>query len=76
MNSKEMFEELGYVEDNICESLHRYVAFNQHPEGAVEILIDLKYYTVVKAIELYDTPLEITFDEIKAINKLIEEKEG
>lgn len=78
-SAKEMFEELGYELDEQEDYLVYWkVAKKQrvnfyHNQNEIQIEFNLSYKTVEKRELLDDTPGIIIMQELKAINKQIEE---
>lgn len=72
MNAKEMFEKLGYIENNDREDTLRYTIKNM-----VGDIVEIRFYFSDKLFlkEGYEDDLAycITYDELKAINKQAEE---
>ena len=72
MTAKEMFEKLGYEENNDREDTLRYTIHNMIGE-----IVEIRFYFRNKAFvkEGYDDDLAylITLEELQAINKQIEE---
>lgn len=79
MNAREMFEKLGYSGDISWRSA-LYSKFNKENNGETKIDIDLEipqYTTITKTVsnEFWEKGRNepFTIEEIKAVNKLIDE---
>lgn len=73
MSAKEMFEKLGYIENNDRETCLRYTK-----KGFVGQIIEIRFYldngkAFIKEGEDDDIAYLITMPELQAINKQVEE---
>ena len=72
MSAKEMFEKLGYIENNDREDCLRYTI-----KGFIGQIVEIRFYLDTKrfAKQGYDDDIAylITLEELQAINKQVEE---
>lgn len=70
--AKELFEELGYEENNDRETYQRYTKKTEFG-NLIEISFSLQTKNFIKQIVELDLALYITPNELKAINQQIKE---